>query len=57
MVIEADAMKSRDVTVKHLSNNDFTTNDPMLSSYVHEYSTKATEMLLSATAEMLLSQK
>jgi hypothetical protein len=48
VVIEADAIKNRDVMYKHLSSNDFTRNDPLLSSYVHEYSTKAAEMLLAA---------
>ena len=54
MVIEADAIKNRDVMFKHLSSNDFTKNDPMLSSYVHEYSTKAAEMLLAAAGDTLL---
>lgn len=48
VVIEADAIKNRDIMFKHLSSNDFTKDDPMLSSYVHEYSTKAAEMLLAA---------
>ncbi len=47
-MIEADAIKNRDAMYKHLSSSDFTRNDPMLSSYVHEYSTKAAEMLLAA---------
>ena len=54
VVIEADAIKNRDVMFKHLSSNDFTKNDPMLSSYVHEYSTKAAEMLLAAAGDTLL---
>ena len=54
VVIEADAIKNRDVMFKHLSSNDFTKNDPMLSSYVHEYSTKAAEMLLAAAGDALL---
>lgn len=53
VVIEADAIKNRDVMFKHLSSNDFTKNDPMLSSYVHEYSTKAAEMLLAAAGTLL----
>ena len=56
VVIEADAIKNRDVMFKHLSSNDFTKNDPMLSSYVHEYSTKAAEMLLAAAGDTLLLQ-
>ena len=56
VVIEADAIKNRDVMFKHLSSNDFTKNDPMLSSYVHEYSTKAAEMLLAAAGDTLLPQ-
>ena len=56
VVIEADAIKNRDVMFKHLSSNDFTKDDPMLSSYVHEYSTKAAEMLLAAAGDMLLLQ-
>ena len=51
MVIEADAIKNRDVMFKHLSSNDFSRNDPTLSSYVHEYSTKAAEMMLAAAGE------
>ncbi|KAK9905596.1 hypothetical protein WJX75_002717 [Coccomyxa subellipsoidea] len=48
VVIEADAIKNRDVMLKHLSSSDFTKNDPTLSSYVHEYSTKAAEAMLVA---------
>ena len=48
VVIEADAIKNRDVMFKHLSSSDFSRNDPTLSSYVHEYSTKAAEMMLAA---------
>ncbi len=51
VVIEADAIKNRDAMYKHLSSSDFTRNDPMLSSYVHEYSTKAAEMLLAAAGD------
>jgi len=57
VVIEADAIKNRDVMFKHLSSNDFTKNDPMLSSYVHEYSTKAAEMLLAAAGTLLFCLK
>ena len=53
MVIEADAIKNRDVMLKHLSSSDFTKNDPTLSSYVHEYSTKAAEAMLVAAGELL----
>ena len=52
VVIEADAIKNRDVMYKHLSSNDFTRNDPLLSSYVHEYSTKAAEAMLVAAGEL-----
>ena len=45
-MIEADAIKNRDVLFKHLSTSDLGRHDPMLSSYVHEYSTKAAEMML-----------
>lgn len=55
MVIEADAIKNRDVMLKHLSSSDFTKNDPTLSSYVHEYSTKAAEAMLVAAGELVLS--
>ena len=64
VVIEADAIKNRDVLFKHLSSSDFGRHDPMLSTYVHEYSTKAAEMMLvfagapampPAASEMLLS--
>ena len=55
VVIEADAIKNRDAMYKHLSSSDFTRNDPMLSSYVHEYSTKAAEMLLAAAGISSLS--
>lgn len=51
MVIEADAIKNRDVMLKHLSSSDFTKNDPTLSSYVHEYSTKAAEAMLVAAGD------
>ena len=51
MVIEADAIKNRDAMYKHLSSSDFTRNDPMLSSYVHEYSTKAAETMLAAAGD------
>ena len=54
-MIEADAIKNRDAMYKHLSSSDFTRNDPMLSSYVHEYSTKAAEMLLAAAGISPLS--
>ena len=55
VVIEADAIKNRDAMYKHLSSSDFTKHDPMLSSYVHEYSTKAAEMLLAAAGDSLPS--
>ena len=54
VVIEADAIKNRDAMYKHLSTSDFTRNDPMLSSYVHEYSTKAAEMLLAAAGGFII---
>lgn len=54
MVIEADAIKNRNVMLKHLSSSDFTKNDPTLSSYVHEYSTKAAEAMLVAAGELIV---
>lgn len=54
MVIEADAIKNRDVMLKHLSSSDFTKNDPTLSSYVHEYSTKAAEAMLVAAGKLIM---
>lgn len=48
VIIEADAIKNRDAMYKHLSSWDLTRDDPTLSSYVHEYSTKAAEILLAA---------
>lgn len=51
VIIEADAIKNRDAMYKHLSSWDLTRDDPTLSSYVHEYSTKAAEILLAAAGE------
>jgi hypothetical protein len=53
VIIEADAIKNRDAMYKHLSSWDLTRDDPTLSSYVHEYSTKAAETLLAAAGEAM----
>ena len=57
MVVEADAIKNRDTVYRALTSlerdMDSLSDVESLSSYVHEYSTKAAEALLVAAGARL----
>ena len=48
VVVEADAIKNRDVLYRSLSRLDMLDRDDDLRQHLHEYSTKAAEALLVA---------
>ena len=53
VVVEADAIKNRDVLYKSLSRMDFFDRDDNLRQHLHEYSTKAAEALLVTAGRIL----